>query len=118
MLSVSVSNNTLNVRVWSVMSGDTVRVVVVNKESVHDTQVEVATPEGVRVGDTGSVLVLEASSISAKYGLHYAGQTFDGSVDGDPVGERKVDQVVRSEEGTFVVAVKAATVAVLVLHKE
>jgi hypothetical protein len=72
------------VKIWATLDrAGTVRVVVINKDLTAPADVDIRLP-GKYAGAT--LKRLEAPSLDATTGLTYAGQTFDGSADGNPMG--------------------------------
>jgi hypothetical protein len=65
-----------------------------------------------------SLLVSPNFNVSATYGLTYAGQIFDGSMDGKPLGLRTPMQVPASAEGSFTFELPPASVALLSLPSQ
>ena len=79
------------VKFWATIDRTgTVRVVVINKDLAAPADVEVRLP-GKEAGAT--LKRLEAPALDATAGLTYAGQTFDGSPDGNPVGALKPEML-------------------------
>ena len=58
-------------------------------------------------------LVNKEKSIYAKYGLIWAGQTFDGTKDGNPNGQRVGKEVFKVGASSFTFYVDPATISVL-----
>jgi hypothetical protein len=104
------------IRVWAVEAGSSTTFVVVHKDpdATAAAAVTLQRKDGSGAG-TASVATLGAGSSGefAKYGLHWAGQTFDGSVDGKPVGQRTTTPVAKATDGSYTIQVEPGTVAVV-----
>lgn len=84
------------VKFWATVDrAGTVRVVIINKDLSAPADVEVRSPE-----KKGSATLkrLEAPSLDATAGLTFAGQTFDGSVDGNPTGALKEETIAGQQD--------------------
>ena len=76
--------------------------------------VRVAPPPGLAVAGAGGTLArLAAPSVRARYGVSFAGQTFDGSADGLPVGQRVTEAVPVQAGGGMVFVLPPASAALL-----
>ena len=91
------------------------RVVVIHKGYNATTPATVTVHPPVPTAATAALARLEVrggSNVSATHGILWAGQTFDGSVDGAPVGTRVTEPVI-SSSGAWTFSLDPATVAVL-----
>ena len=78
-----------HLKLWAVRdAADHVRVLAINKNLASSVDLTLQT------GQTGQATIkrLTAPAIAVSEGLRYAGQTFDDSPDGKPVGEIKVEK--------------------------
>lgn len=100
------------VKFWATLDRTgTVRVVILNKHLTDAAEVEIRLP-GKWAGAT--LKRLEAPSLDAISGLTYAGQTFDQSVDGNPVGAAKLEAVVE-KDGRWAGHVASASAVLLTI---
>lgn len=80
--------------------------------------VEISLPAEAGTG-AGSLIRVAPDSGSpfAHHGIKIAGQTFDGSTDGRPVGTFSPEAVARSSDGSYAFALAPGTIAIFVLAK-
>ncbi|MBC8120507.1 MAG: hypothetical protein H7Y22_01570, partial [Gemmatimonadaceae bacterium] len=103
-----------NMKVWATKdSTGAVRVVVLNKDQSlsGNARIKIASTSG-----RGELTRLSASSVSAKTGLTLAGQTFDGTLDGKPIGAY-TSTSMSSSNGTYVFSLPKGSAAMLKLQQ-
>lgn len=104
------------VRVWSVADVDGMtRIVVIHKDpnATSLATVTVTPANGAAFGTAQLYRMQPASGgVFAKVGISFAGQTFDGSQDGLPLGTR-TPEAVPANGGTFSFTVPQASIAIL-----
>jgi hypothetical protein len=102
-----------NLKAWATVdSSGTARVVILNKDEFQAGTVAINLP-----GYThASVLRLLAPSYKSTTRITFAGQTFDGSADGTPHGERTVENIGGSG-GMFQIPIAVASGALVVFSK-
>lgn len=104
------------IRVWAVEAGSSTTFVVVHKDPNATAAASVTLQREDGAGASpAQMATLDAGSggVMAKYGLQWAGQTFDGSVDGNPVGERTTTPVAKTAGGLYTIQVQPGTIAVV-----
>jgi len=108
MLPISNLTNA-NLDIWATVDNNgTVHVVVINKDENQTGSVQISVP-----GYNSAVaLPLTASSYTATSGVHFAGQTFDGSTNGTIQGTQ-VTQTITSSNGVFSVSVPTTSAVLL-----
>lgn len=112
-VELSADTGKSRVKLWATLDRKGVlRVVVINKdrENVADMTLHVA-------GSQAALTRLEAPSLNVTKGIIYAGQTYDGSTDGNPLGTRKEEPVAISG-GTLRIQVGPASAALLTITRE
>ncbi len=83
-----------NVKVWATRdAGGKVHVVVINKDLSSAADITLTTDKAGRV----TLKRLEAPAIAVSEGVCWAGQTFDDTKDGKPVGELKIESPTVSD---------------------
>jgi hypothetical protein len=102
-----------NIKVWATTDAAGVnRIVVLNKELHRGGAVVLSAP-----GFTSaSIRTLTAPSAEATSGVHFAGQTFDGSRDGGPLGKER-EETVLCVQDRCVIPVSAASGALITLQR-
>jgi Glycosyl hydrolase family 79 C-terminal beta domain len=109
-----VNTNTLgNIKVWATLDAQqVVRVVLLNKDTVlgGKARIQLSIPR-----TSGVLTRLSAPSVSASNGVTLAGQTFDGTVDGLPLGPYTSEQVV-PQNGSYSLDLPPASAALLTLN--
>jgi hypothetical protein len=99
------------VRSWATLGSDgAVRVVLVNEDPSGNDSVKLQVP-----GKTGaaSLVRLSAASLDATCGLSLGMQTWDGSLDGKPVGSLATEALANDGSGAFVVPLPALEAVVV-----
>jgi hypothetical protein len=110
------------IKVWAVYDKTTatVRVAVINKNMAADapSTVSVTLNQGLfaNYSTTATLARLKAASPYSHTGITLAGQTFDGSLDGKPVGNRQVSSVALMN-GAFSFSIDAASAALIEIPK-
>jgi hypothetical protein len=107
-------NTSANLKVWAALNPVTgnVCVAVINKDQKISNIIELT----VTGYTTGSLSRLLAHSFSAKDGITWGSQTFDGSQDGKLVGTKQIE-VVDSKDGIFKFIVTPTSALLLTLTK-
>jgi len=101
-----------NVKVWAVIDNTgAVRVAILNKEESGSYTFTIDLPKTAN----GSLQRLTGPSVASKKGISFAGQTFDATLDGNPVGTTVTETVV-PVAGKYSVTVPAASVALLTIN--
>jgi len=110
----TVESSNPQVRVWALAQGDAQVFVVVHKDPGAAGAAAVSASRSDSGGQAqGRLAVLSApGGVTAKDGLSWAGQTWDGSQDGMPLGQRSTS-AVPGDAGTYTFQVDPGTVAVL-----
>lgn len=115
LMNASVVSSNPGVRAWALRAaGGTWRVVLLHKDSNATAPASVVVRPAAACGSTASVTRLTAGGggITAKYGISFGGQTFDGSADGTPQGTH-VAESVPSVGGAWSFALPPGSGAVL-----
>jgi hypothetical protein len=111
-LPVNVSTRA-NLKAWATLDASgTARVVILNKDEFQAGTVAINMPGYSRA----SVLRLLAPSYKSTTRVTFAGQTFDGSTDGAPHGERTVENIA-GVGGVFQIPVAVTSGALVVFSK-
>ena len=100
-----------HVKMWATLDAHgTRRVVIINKNLDRPAQLTIKAGDAKRA----TLKRLEAPSLAATDGIRFGGQTFDGSPDGRPLGEPKVESLTASDGSiTFVQAAASAVLLML-----
>ena len=107
LLNARINSTDTLVKVWPVRSTatNTINVVVLHKNPNATTAATVSIALGVHEANyarTASMIRMHSSGgMTAQFGISLAGQTYDGSKDGQPVGERTEELVDREVGGAF-----------------
>ena len=110
LLPVAVQTNA-NIKVWATEDkSGAVHVIILNKDKSFSGNVSVSLPGR----GAATVLQMLAPSYDSTDGITIGGQTFDGSVDGKPVGSPITDSIEPSN-GTYVVPVQPTSAVLLTL---
>ncbi len=106
---------TANLKAWATLdpATDDLRVAVINKDQQAAGTVRMIIP-GYPVGNVKRLL---APSIGAKEGITYGMQTFDGSLDGKPVGTEQAENVRSAQNGVFTITIAPASAVLLIARK-
>jgi Glycosyl hydrolase family 79 C-terminal beta domain len=102
-----------NIRVWATLDAQqVVRVVLLNKDTAlgGKARIQLSSPRA-----SGVLTRLRAPSVNATKGVTLAGQTFDDTVDGLPLGPYTSEQVV-PKNGSYSLELPPATAALLTLN--
>lgn len=103
-----------NVKVWATIDqSNVVRVVILNKDKSFDGSVRLSIPG---YTGTGQVMRLVASGYQSTDGISIGGQTFDGSIDGKPVGNTATE-TVRNLSGTYYVPMQPTSAALITISQ-
>ncbi len=101
-----------NVRVWATIDNyNVVRVVAINKDLSASGNAKIQLSS---LRSAGSLVRLTAASASATNGVTFAGQTFDGTTNGNPVGNY-VTTKVTPVNGVYTFLLPAASAALLTI---
>lgn len=113
LIPVSVQTRA-NIKGWATLdpTTDSVNVMIINKDKTASGVVGISVP-GYRLG---TIKRLIAPSYSAKTGISIAGQTFDGSVDGKPIGT-EYGELATGVNGKFEVSVEPTSAVLISLEK-
>jgi hypothetical protein len=104
-----------NIRVWATLDAqNVVRVVLLNKDTTlgGKARIQLSSPR-----NTGVLTRLRAPSVNATNGVTLAGQTFDGTVDGLPLGPYTSEQVM-PQNGSYSLDLPPASAALLTLKSD
>lgn len=114
ILSVPVTTTNDAIVVWAVVGPDgRKRVTIIHKDPWATLDAKVHLETGAACGSNAQAFVLSAAGgVTAEYGVTYAGQTYDNTPDGNPIGTRQPVNVPCSS-GVYEIHVEPAT-AVLV----
>ena len=124
LLPVSLKTSNTMVKVWALMGGGgggtggkVVRVVVLHKDlnATGNATVSVVMQEAGVAGEGEVVRLTAKGGAGAVFGLDYAGQTWDGTADGEPVGTR-VGERVAAVSGTFTFTVQPISAVMLTVR--
>jgi glycosyl hydrolase family 79 len=111
MLSMTASTNA-NIKTWATIDKqNTVRVVVINKDESFDGTINISVPG---YSGTAQVSRLTASNYQATDGISIGGQTFDGSLDGTPVGS-PTGETLNPSNGTYNLAIQPTSAVLLTI---
>eukprot|EP01102_Stenamoeba_stenopodia_P007627 TRINITY_DN2143_c0_g1_i2.p1 TRINITY_DN2143_c0_g1~~TRINITY_DN2143_c0_g1_i2.p1 ORF type:complete len:300 (-),score=40.39 TRINITY_DN2143_c0_g1_i2:283-1182(-) len=103
------------IKIWSVVNDDnqTIHVVVIHKDMNATQPATITLSLANDYQSTAQLTRLTAPSVTSEYGLNFAGQTFDGSQDGYPVGEETYTTVTMNSNRQFVFTLDPLSVAFL-----
>jgi len=90
-----------------------VRIVVIHKDLQASESATITISMTGSYESTASLTRLVAPSVTSQFGLNLAGQTFDHSQDGTPLGEKTSDSINVNGEGQFVFTIDPLSVAFL-----
>jgi len=110
----SQTSGNANVKVWATMDNqNVVRVVAINKDlnASGNAEIKLSSPRS-----TGSLVRLTASSASATTGVTLGGQTFDGTIDGSPIG-KSTSTNIEPKNGIYTFSLPPASAALLTINK-
>ncbi len=102
-----------NIRVWATLDAlQVVRVVLLNKDTTLGGKalIQLSRPR-----TSGVLTRLRAPSVNATNGVTLAGQTFDGTVDGLPLGSYTSEQVM-PQNGSYTLDLPPVSAALLILN--
>ena len=106
-------NTGANVKVWATKDqSGTVHVMIINKDENFSGNVQIKL-EGY---GAGQLTRLAAPSYKSTDGVTIAGQTFDSSIDGKPLGTRVTEPVESDNGGIYTVSVQPTSAALLTLN--
>ncbi|WP_233810167.1 glycosyl hydrolase family 79 C-terminal domain-containing protein [Paraburkholderia sp. HP33-1] len=107
-------NTSANLKAWSTLDPTTgkVNVLVINKDQQDYGNISVTVP-GFK---SAAIERMRAPAFTSKSGITLGGQTFDGSVDGTPVGT-KYAEVLTEQSSTFNVAIEPTSAVLVTLSK-
>jgi len=110
------SSNAL-IKVWPVVDKKgTTSVVVIHKDLKSTGPASVSVKPTTRLNSSAQLYVLQSrDGVNATYGISFAGQTFDGSTDGSPVGQQISTKITPDAAGTYQFKVDVLSIALLVL---
>jgi len=112
ILKTDITSDNAAIRVWVVQNfANTYTAVIINKDLQNSAHVTLTPPTRFSSANLGTLTC--AGGISGKNEIFYAGITFDGSSDGLPVGQRKLQTLTPTSSGNFVFDVAAASIAVV-----
>jgi Glycosyl hydrolase family 79 C-terminal beta domain len=109
-----VNTNALgNIKVWATLDAQkVVRVVLLNKDTVLGGKARIQLSS---LRTIGTLTRLRAPTVDATGGVTLAGQTFDGTVDGLPIGPYTSEQVM-PQNGSYSLDLPPASAAMLTLN--
>lgn len=101
-------------KAWATLdpTNGSVRVAIINKDQAASGVVRLTVPGY----SSGTLKRMLAPSFSATKGITFGGQTFDGSLDGKPVGT-DTHETARAKNGSFEISVQPTSALVLTLRK-
>jgi hypothetical protein len=99
-----------NVHAWATLGDDgAVRVALINLNQKLDVTISLRLPG---MSETASVVRMQAPSLTSRDGLTLGGLTWDGSVDGRPLGNEVAEQVIY-DKGSYSVLLPALQAVIL-----
>jgi len=117
IIQTDLQTNNEMIKVWALRSGETndVRVVIIHKDlnATSPATVGISLSGGMS-NNTGTALRLSSPSASSVFGIVYAGQTYDGTKDGRPVGTR-VEERIQPVGGVWTVTVQPISAVLLTI---
>ena len=122
LVSAGVTTTDPLIKVWPVRSSVTgaISVVILHKNPNATEPATISLDLGVNApyyGATASLVRLHSKGgLTAEFGIELAGQTFDGSKDGLPVGEER-REAVKGSRGVFEFSVAPLDAALLVMER-
>ena len=103
-----------NVKTWATVDDQGVmRVLVINKDLSDSGDVHISIPGA---SQNATLIRLEAPDVESKTGVTLAGQTFDGSTNGLPVGSRVETSLSLSNSGTYDFDLSETSAAILTIQ--
>ena len=103
-----------NVKTWATVDDQGVmRVLVINKDLSDSGDVHITIPGA---SQNATLIRLEAPDVESKTGVTLAGQTFDGSTSGLPVGSRVETSINLSNNGTYDFDLSETSAAILTIQ--
>ncbi len=107
------TNTQGNIKVWATLDAQqVVRVVLLNKDTVLGGKARIQLSS---LRTIGALTRLRAPTVDATGGVTLAGQTFDGTVDGLPIGPYTSEQVM-PQNGSYSLDLPPASAAMLTLN--
>ena len=120
VLPTAVSTTNGQVKVWVTYSPTlrAIRCVMLHKDlnATAPATVRVDLSAVMKAWGAGELVRLEAPSAYERYDIRLAGQTFVGSVDGEPVGQREVVRVNASASGVYEMEMAPISAALLTIQ--
>ena len=103
-----------NVKTWATVDDHGVmRVLVINKDLSDSGEVHITIPGA---SQNASLIRLEAPDVESKTGVTLAGQTFDGSTNGLPLGSRVETSISLSSNSTYDFDLSETSAAILTIQ--
>jgi len=102
----AVSTNSF-IKTWAVIDKNSlaIRVIVIHKDMTANSSatvsISLSNSIGINYSTNASIVRLLASNVLSKTGITLAGQTFDGTTDGNPLGTRTTTPIVADSNGVF-----------------
>ena len=117
ILAAAVSSSNPLIKLWGLAGpGGAFRVLAIHKDfqAATGATVSVRLPPGLAAGSGGGRLArLLAPSVFSHYNVTFAGQTFDGSADGLPLGAPQWEHVPLQADGSLLFELPLASAAIL-----
>jgi hypothetical protein len=129
VLALNLTSSVENVVAWAVVdAANTLRIVVIHKNLTASSPLNVIIqiPPQLINGHDGIIseapaaqlLILHSTqNVTSRYGIVYAGQTYDHSLDGKPVGKRE-SIAVQPMDGAYSFVMDPLSIAMLVIAGE
>jgi len=117
ILQINVNSSNPFVKVWAVENiKGTVTIVAIHKDLAASQSAKVTITPSMKLTGAASLSVLKSkTNVNAQNGISYAGLTFDGSLDGRPLGIRNSTPIQPSSNGDFQFELQPTTVVVIEL---
>jgi Glycosyl hydrolase family 79 C-terminal beta domain/IPT/TIG domain len=113
LLSMNVNSNA-NIKTWATIDKQNViRIAVINKDKSFDGTLNISVPG---YSGTAQVTRLTAPNYQATDGVSFGGQTFDGSIDGTPLGS-PANETLAPSNGTYNVSVQPTSAVLLTINQ-
>ena len=114
ILEAAVSSSNPLIKAWALRSPSGYSVLCIHKDpaAAGSARVAVTMPPGIPAREA-LLARLVAPSVTAPYGVTFAGQTFDSSVDGLPLGQRVRERVPVDASGEMAFTLAPASAAIL-----
>ena len=107
MVSAAVTTTNDNIKAFAAATSSEIRLLIIHKDlsAVKSCSVQFNVSVALK-SDLAHCIRLSGTSLASPFGLTLAGQTYDGSQDGRPIGEYKSETINATPTGSFTIFVE------------